>query len=175
MYEAKRPRFFSAGVGDDAAAADSPSLEFVDVLKPSSSESSELDAWAIAAAAVTPVAIPALYCLFARVLHWYHCRTRHLHRCLTRFLTLTPNQKTPVFRFKWLLNLRRNSAQGQTTSPITLPDAIQKVLERPLENQKHLTVMEEIKQSGRHFKLIARSPELAVCGSRNFGESFFGL
>ena len=43
MSEAKRPRFFSAGVGDDTAAADSPSLEFVDVLKRSSSESSELD------------------------------------------------------------------------------------------------------------------------------------
>ena len=74
--------------------------------------------------------------------------------------------KTLVFRFKCVLNLRRNSAQGQTTSPINLPDAIQKVLDRPLENQKHLTVMEEIKQRGRHFKLIARSPELAVTHTR---------
>ena len=74
--------------------------------------------------------------------------------------------KTLVFRFKCVLNLRRNSAQGQTTSPITLPDAIQKVLERPLENQKHLTVMDEVKQRGWHFKLIARSPELAVTHTR---------
>ena len=66
MSEAMRPPFFSAGVGDDTAAADSPSLEFVDVLKRSSSASSELDVWAIPAAAVTRVAIPALYCLFAR-------------------------------------------------------------------------------------------------------------